>query len=142
MRGCPSGQTDHIRQLTMWKAALLTFGLLVALVDTVRGNDVHPSFYGVKLSPAGEEIFDPWKTNTVPQLTSEQDPTKAQAWKRQMLDVASLAAGFSRPAPSADSEEVMEALKSEDRKQRDAVVGLSNACCKWGCSKSEISSLC
>ncbi|KAM9769777.1 relaxin-3b [Menidia menidia] len=151
----------------MWKAALLTFGLLVALVDTVRGNDVHPSFYGVKLcgrefiraviftcggsrwrrslvesAPAGEEIFDPWKTNTVPQLTSEQDPTKAQAWKRQMLDVASLAAGFSRPAPSVGSEEVMEALKSADRKQRDAVVGLSNACCKWGCSKSEISSLC
>ncbi|CAF90597.1 unnamed protein product, partial [Tetraodon nigroviridis] len=28
------------------------------------------------------------------------------------------------------------------RKGRDVVVGLSNACCKWGCSKSEISSLC
>lgn len=33
----------------MWKAALLTLGLLVALVDRVRSNDGHPSFYGVKL---------------------------------------------------------------------------------------------
>lgn len=33
----------------MWKAALLTVGLLVALVDRVRSNDGHPSFYGVKL---------------------------------------------------------------------------------------------
>ncbi|XP_062975190.1 relaxin-3 [Elgaria multicarinata webbii] len=29
-----------------------------------------------------------------------------------------------------------------DRGARDVMVGLSNACCKWGCSKSEISSLC
>lgn len=33
----------------MWKAALLTLGLLVSLVDRVRCNDGHPSFYGVKL---------------------------------------------------------------------------------------------
>lgn len=55
-----------------------------------------------------------------------------------MLEMASMAAGFSRPV----SEEVLEALQSVDRKGRDVVVGLSNACCKWGCSKSEISSLC
>ncbi|KAL8164532.1 UNVERIFIED_CONTAM: hypothetical protein K2H54_053043 [Gekko kuhli] len=29
-----------------------------------------------------------------------------------------------------------------DRGARDVMTGLSNACCKWGCSKSEISSLC
>ncbi|XP_053153535.1 relaxin-3 [Hemicordylus capensis] len=29
-----------------------------------------------------------------------------------------------------------------DRGSRDVMAGLSNACCKWGCSKSEISSLC
>ncbi|KAJ7317397.1 hypothetical protein JRQ81_003559 [Phrynocephalus forsythii] len=29
-----------------------------------------------------------------------------------------------------------------DRGARDVMAGLSNACCKWGCSKSEISSLC
>ncbi|XP_047435643.1 relaxin-3b [Mugil cephalus] len=151
----------------MWKAALLTLGLLVALVDRVRSNDGHPSFYGVKLcgrefiraviftcggsrwrrsvgdmDVIGEEPFDPWKTNPVPQFTSEQDSAGPQAWKDQTLDAASVAAGFSRSARSPVLEEVLEALRSADRKGRDVVVGLSNACCKWGCSKSEISSLC
>lgn len=49
---------------------------------------------------------------------------------------------FSRTARSFISEEILEALRKADRKGRDVVVGLSNACCKWGCSKSEISSLC
>lgn len=49
---------------------------------------------------------------------------------------------FSRPARSLISQEVLEALRTVDRKGRDVVVGLSNACCKWGCSKGEISSLC
>ncbi|XP_072925657.1 relaxin-3a isoform X1 [Hemitrygon akajei] len=40
------------------------------------------------------------------------------------------------------SNDVLEALRSTDRKGRDVVVALSNACCKWGCTKSEISSLC
>ncbi|KAM4584387.1 relaxin-3b [Odontesthes bonariensis] len=151
----------------MWKAALLTLGLLVALVDRVRCNDGNPSFYGVKLcgrefiraviftcggsrwrrgagdsALIGEENFDPWNTNTIPQQTSDQDPAKFQAWKEQMLNVASVAAGFSRSARSPLSEEILEALRGADRKGRDVVVGLSNACCKWGCSKSEISSLC
>uniref|UniRef100_A0A3Q3FBC1 Insulin-like domain-containing protein n=1 Tax=Labrus bergylta TaxID=56723 RepID=A0A3Q3FBC1_9LABR len=39
-----------------------------------------------------------------------------------------------------DNQEILEALRKADRKGRDVVVGLSNACCKWGCSKSEISS--
>lgn len=49
---------------------------------------------------------------------------------------------FSRPVRSFITEEILEALRKADRKGRDVVVGLSNACCKWGCSKSEISSLC
>ncbi|XP_069779041.1 relaxin-3a [Narcine bancroftii] len=40
------------------------------------------------------------------------------------------------------SNNVLEALRSTERKGRDVVVALSNACCKWGCTKSEISSLC
>lgn len=180
----------------MWKAALLTLGLLVALVDRVESNDGHPSIYGMKLcgrefiraviftcggsrwrrsigdsgkfhklifydvpcfpkvkskckylvvypsfqsAVIGDEDFDPWNTNPDPQLTSKQDPA---VWKTQTLDLASVAAGFSRSARTPLSEEVMEALRSADRKGRDVVVGLSNACCKWGCSKSEISSLC
>lgn len=86
--------------------------------------------------------MDQWNTNHFPQLTSERDPAQSQVWKDQIFDVAPAAAGFSRSARSPISEEVLEALRSADRKGRDVVVGLSNACCKWGCSKSEISSLC
>uniref|UniRef100_UPI0037E866B1 relaxin-3b n=1 Tax=Semicossyphus pulcher TaxID=241346 RepID=UPI0037E866B1 len=156
----------------MWKAALLTLGLLVALVGRVQSNDGNPSFYGVKLcgrefiraviftcggsrwrrsvsdsetypcflsALIGEEDFDPWHSKPIPQLAGEQDPAESQAWKDQTSNVA---AGFFRSARSPISEEVLEALRSADRKGRDVVVGLSNACCKWGCSKSEISSLC
>ncbi|AWP06064.1 putative relaxin-3 [Scophthalmus maximus] len=150
----------------MWKAAFLTLVLLVALVDRVRSNDGHPSFYGVKLcgrefiraviftcggsrwrrsiedSAPGEEVFDPWNTNPLSQQTSEQDPAESKPWKDQTLVVAPVAAGFSHSVRLPISEEVLEALRSADRKGRDVVVGLSNACCKWGCSKSEISSLC
>ncbi|XP_067354073.1 relaxin-3b [Channa argus] len=152
----------------MWKAALLTLGLLVALVDRVHSNESHPSFYGVKLcgrefiraviftcggsrwrrsipevsALTGQEAFDPWDTNSIPQLMSGPDPTESQSWKDQTLDAASVFTGFSRSARSPISEDVLEALRSADRKGRDVVVGLSNACCKWGCSKSEISSLC
>ncbi|XP_069004627.1 relaxin-3a [Embiotoca jacksoni] len=49
---------------------------------------------------------------------------------------------FTRPVRSFITEDILEALRKADRKGRDVVVGLSNACCKWGCSKSEISSLC
>uniref|UniRef100_A0A8C9RN10 Relaxin-3 n=1 Tax=Scleropages formosus TaxID=113540 RepID=A0A8C9RN10_SCLFO len=48
---------------------------------------------------------------------------------------------FARPVRTPITEEVLEALRTS-RKSRDVVMGLSNACCKWGCSKSEISSLC
>ncbi|XP_070842388.1 relaxin-3b [Chaetodon trifascialis] len=151
----------------MWKAALLTLCLLVALVDRVRSNDDHPSFYGVKLcgrefiraviftcggsrwrrsvgdlALIGEEAFNQWNTNPITELTSKQDPAASQAWRDQASNVASVAAGFSRSARLPISNEVLEALRSADRKGRDVVVGLSNACCKWGCSKSEISSLC
>ena len=83
----------------------------------------------------GEE--DPWGT---PQIGSEQQASETQIWKGETQDPA--ATGLSRYARSPVSEEVLEALRSADRKGRDVVVGLSNACCKWGCSKSEISSLC
>lgn len=109
------------------------------LTNTVRLYKIHPSFVESFL---GEEAFDPWKTNDIPKLTHEQNPTESQAWGDRTVNVASLADGFSRSARSPISEDVLEALRSADRKGRDVVVGLSNACCKWGCSKSEISSLC
>ncbi|XP_054635210.1 relaxin-3b [Dunckerocampus dactyliophorus] len=147
----------------MWKAAVFTLGLLVVLVDRVRPNEGHPSLYGMKLCGRefiraviftcggsrwkrsigdSDEAFDQWNANPFSQLAGEQDPAKSNVWKDQTIDVASVAAGFSRLARSPISEEVLEALRSADRKERDVLVGLSNACCKWGCSKSEISSLC
>uniref|UniRef100_A0A8C6TRV2 Relaxin-3 n=1 Tax=Neogobius melanostomus TaxID=47308 RepID=A0A8C6TRV2_9GOBI len=151
----------------MWKAALLTLGLLVALVNRVRCNEDHPSFYGVKLcgrefiraviftcggsrwrrsvadsALTGVENFDPWSSNSMPQISESQDPASFDIWKGQTSEDTSAATGFSRSARSPMLEDVLEALRSADRKGRDVVVGLSNACCKWGCSKSEISSLC
>ncbi|XP_061587794.1 relaxin-3b [Cololabis saira] len=151
----------------MWKAALLTLCLFVALVDRAQCNDGQPSFYGVKLCGREfiraviftcggsrwrrsigesalfeEEALDPWSTNTIPQLTSKQDPAKPRPWNNQMLEEGSMTDGFSQSARSPVSDVVLGALRSTDRKGRDVVVGLSNSCCKWGCSKSEISSLC
>ncbi|XP_063079917.1 relaxin-3b [Engraulis encrasicolus] len=57
-------------------------------------------------------------------------------------DAEDMPSVFNRQARSLISEEILEALRTSNRKSRDVVVGLSNACCKWGCSKSEISSLC
>ncbi|XP_063077474.1 relaxin-3-like [Engraulis encrasicolus] len=48
----------------------------------------------------------------------------------------------SRPSRSQMTNDILDALRNPDRKGRGQVVGLSNACCKWGCSKTEISSLC
>ncbi|XP_020654412.3 relaxin-3 [Pogona vitticeps] len=41
-----------------------------------------------------------------------------------------------------ESHSPLEETWALDRGARDVMAGLSNACCKWGCSKSEISSLC
>ncbi|MED6264176.1 hypothetical protein CHARACLAT_012168 [Characodon lateralis] len=141
----------------MLKATLLTLGLFIAFVHLTQCTDGHSSFYGVKLcgrefiraviftcggsrwrrsiedsALIGEEILDPWRTNSIPQL-SDQDPANSQGMN---------AGGFRRSARSPLSEEVLEALRGADREGREVVVGLSNACCKWGCSKTEISSLC
>nr|XP_057921231.1 relaxin-3b isoform X2 [Doryrhamphus excisus] len=152
----------------MWKAAVMTLCVFVALVDKVQPNEVvHPSFYGMKLcgrefiraviftcggsrwkrsigdsALIGDDQFDQWNANPFSQLAGEQDPAQSNMWKDQTIDVASVATGFTRLARSPISEEVLEALRSADRKGRDVLMGLSSACCKWGCSKNEISSLC
>lgn len=93
------------------------------------------------LSTHDDEASDSWAANPIllPELSHRPRPdAEALAWAGQAQE----SPVFSRPARSLISEEVLEALRSSDRKGRDVVVGLSNACCKWGCSKSEISSLC
>ncbi|XP_056128015.1 relaxin-3a [Rhinichthys klamathensis goyatoka] len=149
----------------MWKTTALAVCLLLAGVKALDG----PS-YGVKL--CGREFIraviftcggSRWKrslTNTdeILDLLNTYDNNAADtsvlygaATSSQHASdssLPSLAQGeqeggvFSRPARSLISEEVLEALRTVDRKGRDVVVGLSNACCKWGCSKGEISSLC
>ncbi|MBN3286537.1 REL3 protein, partial [Polyodon spathula] len=85
-----------------------------------------------------DEGSESWNPDTVPGLSYKDYPDyESQNWREQLAGL-----GFSRQSRSAISEEVLEALRTSDRKGRDVVIGLSNACCKWGCSKSEISSLC
>ncbi|XP_026787965.3 relaxin-3b [Pangasianodon hypophthalmus] len=86
-----------------------------------------------------DEASDSWSSQLIPHLSykAQADP-EVDGLASEGPD--SLA--FIRPARSLISDEVLEALRTSDRKGRDVVVGLSNACCKWGCSKSEISSLC
>ncbi|KAM3863500.1 relaxin-3-like [Diretmus argenteus] len=150
----------------MWKAVVLAVCLLMAGVQTMEGPT-----YGVKLCgrefiraviftcggsrwkrslwSAGEISEDPFSSHK--EESSEvwgQDSAVARLFQRTSdLGLHSPPTDgqesvFSRPARSLISEEILEALRKADRKGRDVVVGLSNACCKWGCSKSEISSLC
>ncbi|XP_033501559.1 relaxin-3a isoform X2 [Epinephelus lanceolatus] len=147
----------------MWKAVVLAVCLLVAGVQPMD----NPT-YGVKL--CGREFIraviftcggSRWKRSLRSADVSEDPFSSRQEDSSEGLShnpvVESLLqrnrdlsfttrdnneAAFSRPARSFITEEILEALRKADRKGRDVVVGLSNACCKWGCSKSEISSLC
>ncbi|XP_076853639.1 relaxin-3a [Brachyhypopomus gauderio] len=150
----------------MWKAAVLAACLVLAGVRAMDGPT-----YGVKLcgrefiraviftcggsrwrrsiTDTDELIIDPF---------SSSDSDDADGWALSsgpdsfnlgteptsfgLAQGGQEGGAFSRHARSLLSGEVLEALRTSNRKGRDVVVGLSNACCKWGCSKSEISSLC
>ncbi|KAL7379080.1 hypothetical protein ABVT39_022938 [Epinephelus coioides] len=148
----------------MWKAVVLAVCLLVARVQPMD----NPS-YGVKL--CGREFIraviftcggSRWKRSLRSAADVSEDPFSSrqedsseglshnpvvESLLQRNRDLSFTTrdnneAAFSRPARSFITEEILEALRKADRKGRDVVVGLSNACCKWGCSKSEISSLC
>lgn len=89
------------------------------------------------LSTHDDEASDSWSTRDGLSYKAQADP-EVDILAREGPETLA----FIRPARSLISDEVLEALRTSDRKGRDVVVGLSNACCKWGCSKSEISSLC
>ncbi|KAJ0001472.1 hypothetical protein NQD34_006492, partial [Periophthalmus magnuspinnatus] len=148
---------------TMWKAILLMVCLLVAGVQPIE-NPV----YGVKL--CGREFIraviftcggSRWKrslmstgetlnifnvfvyyysTEGLPQNSAETILQRNKDSAFTSKDSGNKM--FTRQARSFISDEILEALRKADRKGRDLVLGLSSACCKWGCSKSEISSLC
>ncbi|KAJ8251524.1 hypothetical protein GJAV_G00222270 [Gymnothorax javanicus] len=144
----------------MWKAVVLAVCLLGSSVQAMEGNPT----YGVKLcgrefiraviftcggsrwrrsaratgdlpqdafTAHDDEASDSWSSESVPGLSYQQLPEmEAPSWAKDGHEGAFL----SRSARSLISEEVLEALRTSDRKGRDVVVGLSNACCKWGCS--------
>ncbi|XP_034151279.1 relaxin-3a isoform X2 [Esox lucius] len=142
----------------MWKALALAVCLLVAGMQAMEGPT-----YGVKLcgrefiraviftcggsrwrrslGNSDEDSSEGWNEDShIPEKPFQQiSGLVAPGWSREGGEEREV---FSRPARSLMSEEVLEALRTSDRKGRDVVVGLSNACCKWGCSKGEISSLC
>lgn len=99
-------------------------------------DDLSIDLFGTDIRDAAEGLVLP-----SPQKFSLQDDNEPIPFD-EMVRGWQEASEFSRPARSIISDEVLEALRTSSRKGRDVVVGLSNACCKWGCSKSEISSLC
>ncbi|KAM6904908.1 relaxin-3-like [Xenentodon cancila] len=148
----------------MWKAVVLAMCLLV-----VGGQLMEDPTYGVKL--CGREFIraviftcggSRWKRSLRSSADVSEDPFSfhqeessegfnpnfvVESIFQKNKDVSFASRDdregvFSRPARSFITDEILEALRKADRKGRDVVVGLSNACCKWGCSKSEISSLC
>ncbi|TNN80584.1 Relaxin-3 [Liparis tanakae] len=147
----------------MWKAVVLAVCLLVAGVQPMDDQ-----VYGVKL--CGREFIraviftcggSRWRrslrsadVSEDPFSSRQEDSSErlnhnpaVESFLQRNRDLSFTARDnpegvFSRPARSFINEEILEALRNADRKGRDVVVGLSNACCKWGCSKSEISSLC
>ncbi|GLD66730.1 relaxin-3-like isoform X1 [Lates japonicus] len=148
----------------MWKAVVLAVCLLVAGVQPMEDPT-----YGVKL--CGREFIraviftcggSRWKRSLRSAADVSEDPFSSrqdesseglshnlvvESLLQRNRDISFTSrdnpeGAFSRPTRSFITEEILEALRKADRKGRDVVVGLSNACCKWGCSKSEISSLC
>ncbi|XP_023666488.1 relaxin-3-like [Paramormyrops kingsleyae] len=150
----------------MWKSAVLATCLLVSLVLPAEGN---PTF-GVKLcgrefiraviftcggsrwrraggagdltqdvfSAHHDEAPDSWVPDSVFGLPYQPlAEAELPGWGREETERVP----FSRPPRSGIPGEVLETLHTS-RKGREVVAGLSNACCKWGCNKSEISSLC
>ncbi|XP_068193620.1 relaxin-3a [Antennarius striatus] len=144
----------------MWKAVVLVVCLLVV----VGSQPMDDPAYGVKL--CGREFIraviftcggSRWRRSLRTPDVSE-DPfsyrqgdssegSMVESLLQRNRDLSFMPAEkqegkFIRTTRSFITEEILEALRKADRKGRDVVVGLSNACCKWGCSKTEISSLC
>ncbi|XP_063786244.1 relaxin-3 [Pseudophryne corroboree] len=76
-----------------------------------------------------EETFSEW-ANLRPIKGEIMDFGTSQSWRD---------ATGARHGAAAASED---SLRVGERRGREVALGLSSTCCKWGCSKSQISSLC
>ncbi|XP_068606207.1 relaxin-3-like [Brachionichthys hirsutus] len=145
----------------MWKAVVLVVCLLVV----VGAEPMHAPTYGVKL--CGREFIraviftcggSRWRRSLGTPGDFSEDPfgyrqddssegSLVESLFQRNRDLSFMpkdkqGGTFVRTARSVITEEILEALRKADRKGREVVLGLSSACCKWGCSKTEISSLC
>ncbi|KAL4658070.1 relaxin-3-like [Arapaima gigas] len=142
----------------VWKLVVIAIWLLVASVQVTEGSLT----FGVKL--CGREFIraviftcggSRWKRTVMSPDDLSEDPfflhdddvpnnwsldsisglpdEEAPGWTKEPQERGT----FARPARTPIAE-----VLHASRKGRDVVMGLSNACCKWGCSKNEISSLC
>ncbi|XP_043912984.1 relaxin-3 [Protopterus annectens] len=112
-----------------WRRA--SSSLTDGLADFVSSTDREPD----------EESAEKWNTNLVPGLSFKDYPDyELHSWNDYMTELMGMSRQ-SRPSRTI-SDDVLGSLRKQDRTGREAVIGLSNACCRVGCSKSEISSLC
>ncbi|KAE8620139.1 hypothetical protein XENTR_v10010113 [Xenopus tropicalis] len=89
----------------------------------VFGNLVSPD-----VNSDEEDVLSEWASSLRPH-NNDIDYGSVQSWR-------DTAGGRHGMAAAED------ALRGVERRGREAALGLSNTCCKWGCSKSQISSLC
>ncbi|XP_053572067.1 relaxin-3 [Bombina bombina] len=77
-----------------------------------------------------EEMLSEWASSLRIHNSELMDYGASQGWR----DLSGIRRGVGAAAEDP--------LRGVERRGREAALGLSNTCCKWGCSKSQISSLC
>ncbi|XP_030051125.1 relaxin-3 [Microcaecilia unicolor] len=86
-------------------------------------------FSSPAVTDSGEENTGNWKSGL-------PDSGNQLSWREYL-------AGSSKQTGNVGlAEDVLDTLFHSERRGRDVILGLASTCCKWGCSKSEISSLC
>ncbi|XP_072259147.1 relaxin-3 [Pyxicephalus adspersus] len=101
--------------------------------EALQGGDpteIFGNLGSTDVEPEEEEVFNDWANNLRPHNADVLDYGAPQNWREPSV-------GRHGVASSSD-----DSLRGVERRAREAALGLSNTCCKWGCSKSQISSLC
>ncbi|XP_053319847.1 relaxin-3 [Spea bombifrons] len=92
--------------------------------------DVFGNLIPSDVSSEEDEMFSEWASNLRPHNGDLMDYGASKGWRDPP---------GSRHGAGATAEDT---LRGVERRGREVALGLSNTCCKWGCSKSQISSLC